>query len=224
MFGDHVQEPCQLIAFAPQIGIEQGLVALSTAPQDVVGATEPMGGLECMFHLAGRVREYFGIGIGGRSGCVPRVAEEIRGTPQQSDPGAFHVRRRVVHHRVEAATRLGEGVRLGCDVVVVEAEEGDAELLDEFERRVHLGAGGLHRITVPRQPGAIEGPGTEHIRARPVERMPVADCDAQMVFHPFAGDDAIRVVHPVRKRAAGRAPLERDSPGHLAEELSCHLD
>ena len=52
VLGDEVQEPGELLALARQVRVEQGLVALAPAPQDVVRAAQPLGhapscGLTC---------------------------------------------------------------------------------------------------------------------------------------------------------------------------------
>jgi hypothetical protein len=84
----------------------------------------------------------------------------------------------------------------------VEAVERHAELLDELEGGRQLLLGGAHRIRARRQPGAVEGADPEHVRAWPVERMPEADRDAEVVLHPLAEDDAVRLVDLEGERVA----------------------
>ena len=60
---DQVQEPGELVALALQVGVEQRLVALAAAPQDVVRAAEPLGDLEHVLDLRGGVGEDLGSGL-----------------------------------------------------------------------------------------------------------------------------------------------------------------
>src|SRR5439155_16330612 len=54
---DHRQEPRELCLFPSEIGIEERLIALASAPQDVVRSVEAVGYLEHRLDLRGRVRE-----------------------------------------------------------------------------------------------------------------------------------------------------------------------
>jgi hypothetical protein len=49
---DHAQEAARLLALAPQVGVEQRLVALAPAPEDVVLPAEFMGGVDAGFTVA----------------------------------------------------------------------------------------------------------------------------------------------------------------------------
>ena len=97
VLGDEVQEAGELIALAPEVGVEQRVVALATAPQHVVLPAEPLGDLEHVLDLRRGEREHLGIGVGGRASLVARVGEQVRRAPQQPDAGPFLVARR--HHR-----------------------------------------------------------------------------------------------------------------------------
>ena len=74
VLGDEVQEPRQLVALALQVRVEQRVVALAPAPQDVVLAAQPLGDLEHVLDLRRRVGEHLGVGVGRRAGLVARVA------------------------------------------------------------------------------------------------------------------------------------------------------
>ena len=112
---------------------------------------------------------------------------------------------------------------LGRDIAVVEGEERDTELDQELERGVELHPRG-HRVA--RRPASFHGrsnvPDAEHVRARPGERVPQADGDPEVVLHPLAQDQPIRLVHLVRQRVAGSEARERDRSGHVAEERLAH--
>ena len=221
VLGDQGQEAGELLLLARQVGVEERLVALAPAPQHVVRASQPMGCLEHVLHLGRGVGEDLGIGVGSRAGRVARMAEQVRGSPQQPGAGALHVALDGRDDGVEHRARLGEGAALRRNVAVVEGEERDAELGDELECRVELRPRRLHRIRTGAEPGTVERPGAEHVGSRPVERMPQADRDPQVVLHALAEDDAIRLVDLVGKWIVGREAAELDPIRHIREE-ACH--
>jgi hypothetical protein len=63
VLGDQAQEPGELCLLAGEIRVQERVVALATAPQDVVGAAEPLGGLERLLHLRRSEGEDLGIGL-----------------------------------------------------------------------------------------------------------------------------------------------------------------
>ena len=65
VLGDQVQEPRELVALAREVGVEQRVVALAAAPQDVVRATQPLGDLQHVLDLRRGVGEHLGVGVGG---------------------------------------------------------------------------------------------------------------------------------------------------------------
>ncbi len=73
VLGDQVQEPGELGTLAPQVGVEQRVVALAATPQHVVLAAKPVGHLEHVLHLGGGVGEHFRIRVGG--GAAPDSAD-----------------------------------------------------------------------------------------------------------------------------------------------------
>ncbi len=156
VLGDEVEESGELGLLADEVGVEERLVALTPAPQDVVRPAQPLGGLEHDLDLGGRVSEHLGIRVRRRAGGVARMAEQVGRAPQEPDPGAGHVRLGRVDDRGEVGARLGERRALRRDVAIVEAVVGDAELLEELERRVELGPGGRHRVRPGLQPGPVE--------------------------------------------------------------------
>ena len=137
---DEVEEAGELIALAPQVGVEQRVVALAAAPQDVVLAAEALGDLEHVLDLRRGVGEHLGIGVGRGARLVARVGEQVGGAPQQPDAGPLLVAERVVDEGVEVGPERREGRALGRDVAVVEAVVRRAELREELERDGHLRA------------------------------------------------------------------------------------
>ncbi len=217
---DQRQEARQLGLLAREVGVEQRLVALAAAPQHVVHPAQPLGGLEHHLDLRRGVLEHVGIRVRRGAGRVARVAEQVRGAPQQLRPGARHVPLDVGEHGLEVRPRLGEARPLRRHVPIVEAEERRAELLDELEGRIDLVPGGSHRVVRGRQPGSVEGPGAEHVGPGPVEGVPQADRDAEVVLHALARDEAVRLVDLERERLARGQPAELDPVRNLGEEAS----
>ena len=105
----------------------------------------------------------------------------------------------------------------GRDVAVVEGEERHAEQVEHLEGDVglHLRAFHLVRGVHPR---TEEGLAAEGVAARPAERVPVADGEAELVLHPLAEHLLVRVVP-----AVGEAlPLPVPDRILLGEEWSGH--
>jgi hypothetical protein len=123
-----------------------------------------------------------------------------------------------VDDRQQPVAGLGPGSALRSDVAVVEGEERHAELVEEVERRVQLGACGVHGIQTGGQPRSVQRSDPEHVRARPGERMPQADRDPEVVLHPLAEDQPVRVVDRVGQGIPGIRAGERDPAGDLREE------
>ena len=193
---DEAQESRELRFLSGEIGVEERLVALAPTPQDVIRPPQPMRRLEHVLDLGGRIREHLGVGIGGRPRGVSRVAEEVGGAPEQPDAGALHVGFDLVHHGLEPVACLRERAALGRDVAVMEREERHAELRHELERGVDLRTCRLHRVRAGLQPRSIEGSDAEDIRPGPVERVPQADGDAEVILHPLAEDRRGRARRP----------------------------
>ena len=49
-----------------------------------------------------------------------------------------------------------------------------------------FGARRVHRVEAGCEPRPVERPDAEHVRARPVERVPEADADPEVVLHALA--------------------------------------
>ncbi len=222
VLGDEVEEAGELLPLALQVGVEERVVALAPAPQDVVGPAEALRHLEHHPDLGRGVREDLGVRVRRGAGLVARVREEVRGPPEEGDTGPLLVAERVVHQRVQVGPELREAVALGRDVAVVEAVVGDAELLDELERDRHLLTRRVHRVGIRVEPRTVERPDPEHVPPVPGEGMPEADADPEVLLHPLPEHDAVRVVDLVRQRVGRPQPAEGDRSRHLGEEVATH--
>ena len=124
----------------------------------------------------------------------------------------------VARQGVEVVRELANEPRPRGDVPIVEAVVGNAELLDELERDGHLLAGGRHRLSGGIEPGAVERPDPEHVATVPRERVPQAHADPEVVLHPLAEDEAIRLVDLEGQWVASVEPAERDPARHLVKK------
>ena len=202
-----------------ELRVQQRLVALASAPQHVVLAAEAMRHLEHVPHLRSRMGEDIGVGVGGRTGRVPRVREQVGGAPQQLHAAGRHLLGCAVDEHVEVGLALPQRRTLRSHVDVVEAVVRRAQLGEELERRVLLGERRGHRVGAGLQPWAIERAGTEHVAAGPVEAVPIADGDAEVILHALAGHDAVRVVHEVLEAVPGRRARWGHRRRDVGEEL-----
>ena len=121
VLGDEMQEPGELVALALEVRVEERVVALAAAPQDVVRATEALGHLEHVLDLGGGIGEHLGIGVRRRTRLVARVGEQVGGAPQQPDAGARGVLLGLTHHRLQIRAGLRERSTFRSDIAIVEA-------------------------------------------------------------------------------------------------------
>jgi hypothetical protein len=193
VFDHHGEKTPIVIEFAAQVGIQQRVVALATAPEHIVLAAEPVRGLEASAYLGGCEGKHFRVRAGGCTARVARVAEQVRGAPQQAHAAGGHL----LGHRgldgLEVSIVFGErlGARHGIDIV--EREVGRTEPRQKIEGGFELGAGHLRRYN-PAQPWSWQRTGAEDIRARPVEGMPVAHRAAQPLGHGLALHEALGII------------------------------
>src|SRR5664279_5020786 len=106
----------------------------------------------------------------------------------------------------------------------MKAEERDAQLAQEFEGGIEPAPGRQHRVEAGVQPRPIEGTAPEDVRARPAEGMPQADRDPEVILHPLAQNQPIRLVDLERERVARIEPAERNRPGDIRKESTFHAE
>ncbi|MNS68211.1 hypothetical protein D3C72_1014860 [compost metagenome] len=152
-----------------------------------------MGRVHGAEHLGSGAGEHFGIGVARGAGSETRIAEAIGGAPQQLDAAGFLVLLEVINHLREMVAILLQRAAFRGDIGVMEAVIVDTQFGEEFEGRGCFADRQLHGIAgvLPR---ALERPRTEHIGARPDERVPVTGGHAQVFAHGFAEDEFVGVV------------------------------
>ena len=221
VLGDQVEEAGELVALAPQVRVEERVVALAAAPQDVVLAAEPLGDLEHVLDLRRGVREHLGIGVRRRARLVARVGEQVRRAPQERDAGPLLVAGGVVGQRVEVRaerprSRRPPGRRRG---------RGSSSTACRASRRTRT----RRPASCARRPSGIGG----RAEPRPVERadpnMSVPgqanECQKQtpepeVVLHPLAEHEPVRLVDLERQGVVASRPPNGIRPGTSVKNAS----
>ena len=83
ILGCELQKIREVVELELHVGVEQGLVALASAPVYIALAAELYGDFDCFFDL--RRRESEDVGVRSRTGTahIARVAEAVCGAPEQ---------------------------------------------------------------------------------------------------------------------------------------------
>ena len=161
-----------------------------------------MGGIHGGDHLGGRPAKYFRIRVGGRAGAVARVGKAVCGPPQKLHAALLLFLSQHLDHPGEVIAVLLERSAFRRDVNVVEAVVRHVEFMEKFERHIGFAFGHLQGVA-RLLPWAIEGAHAKHIGAIPAESVPVTGRKTQMIFHPFAQHQFIRVVMTESQRVSG---------------------
>ena len=117
-----------------------------------------MRGLQDLLHLGSGVGEHLRIGVGGRAGGIAEMSEQVGGSPEQLHAGLGHLLRDRLDHRLEIPGRFGERAGLGSDVPIVETEVRQAELGEELEGGIKLGAAAVIGSAAPSSHGRSKVP------------------------------------------------------------------
>ena len=187
----HLQEPSGLLAFAFEVGVQQGFIALAPAPKHIVPAVQLVGRIHTGFDRRRGPGKDLRVRVGGRARHKAAVTKEVRGAPKQLGLGAFHLGAEVVDDLFEITQALGECIAFGADVGIVPAEERRVQQVEHFKRHIGLEPRHVHRLAKPR---AVKCLAAEGIAAGPRKGMPIGHSKAQVVFHPFAHDHFVRIV------------------------------
>src|SRR5690606_18163073 len=124
---------------------------------------------------------------------VLRMREEVCGAPEQPHTGRFLALGRLLDHRPQPLLAVRDAGALRREITIMEAIERHAELREELERGVEAILGALE-LVASLVPWIDARPRPERIGSRAVERMPVADGEAQMLAHRPAAHDPILVI------------------------------
>jgi hypothetical protein len=205
----HVEKRGEVVLFAFQVGVEEGLVAFAAAPEDVVFTAELLRDLEGFLHLGGGVGEDVGVGVGRGAAHVAGIREEVGGAPEEFHAGGFLELLRVGDDGVEVFVRLRERAALGGDVAVVEGPERGADFLEELEAGFESGLGDGDGVFAG-LPRADDGAGAEGIGTGAAEGVPVGDREAHVLREGFAVDDLIGVEMAKREGVGGAGAFVGD--------------
>ena len=198
----HPHKSAEVVELQRHIGVEQGVIALSAAPEHVAVSAEFECGVDARLDLCRRDGEDIGIGAGGGARHKLLVAEVVGGVPKKFLAVLFLQAGDVVHHLVEVRDALRDGPALGSDVDVMEAIIVDLQLVHELEGKVRLLAVHRHRVVLEPET-LVYRAGAEHIHAFGVDGVPVAHREFEVLAHRLAEDDLVRVVKLESERIFG---------------------
>ena len=188
---DLLQETARVGAFGLEIGVQQRLIPLAPAPQDVVLPAKFHRRVHVRLHGGGGIGVDVGVGVGGRARHPAAVRKEVRGAPQQFGFVAGLLVGEVIDNLVQIALGIGKGLPLRPRVGVVEAVERLAKDIEHLERHVGLEFRQRHGVA---EPGAVKGLPAERVAAGPGEAVPVGHGKSQVIFHALAEDHLVGVV------------------------------
>ena len=174
MLDDHLQEAPKLSLFLLKVGIEQTVIAFATTPQHIVRAAQAMRCLDTVAHLRRCETENVGIGIGRCTAHIAGVAEHVRGAPKQLHAGSGHLGFDLVDDDREITHMFVDRFGMGHHINVVEAEIGQPEAGEKFERFVQLMVR-TRLVNGSTMPGTVERAGAKDIESVPAECMPIAN-------------------------------------------------
>ena len=109
----------EVLLLAFHVGVQQGHIPFTAAPEGIAFAAEFVRNFQCLFHLRGGKCE--NVGIAARTGSVhkARMGEEIGRAPKEFDAGSLLLFFQGFGDRVKVLVRLGQRLALGRDVAVM---------------------------------------------------------------------------------------------------------
>ena len=193
VLNDQLHKAANLLALLTQIGIQQGFITFTAAPQDIVFAAQLVGRIHCGDHLSRRPAEHFRIRIGCRPGAIARVRKAVCRSPQQLDAALLLFFRQHFNHLRKVVGILFQRCPFRGNVNVVETVVRYVQFVEKLKRDIRFAFRHFQRFArlLPR---AVKGAHAKHVSTIPAEGVPVAGRKAQVVLHPFAQHQFIRVV------------------------------
>jgi hypothetical protein len=81
----------------------------------------------------------------------------------------------------------------------MKTEKWGSEFGEKLKGRILFCACRLDVVRVDIKPRSVKGARAKDIAAGPTKAVPVAHRNPQVILHAFAGNNAVRVIHPVMK-------------------------
>src|SRR5659263_34353 len=128
----------QVLDLPLHVGVEQGEIAFTAAPEDITLSAESNGGINGVLQLYGHIRQHIEIRVGGSAVHVTRVAEDVCSTPEQLHAGLFLPRFYLRNKFVKTLLYLKDRA-VTHEVRVMEAVEWSSDLFNELKSHVELG-------------------------------------------------------------------------------------
>ena len=215
--GEHLGE---VVLLALHLGVQEGVVAFTAAPEHVSGAAELDGGVERILDLQGRAGDDVELRVGGGAVHVALVAEHVGRAPQVLDAGLLLLLQEVVGDVLHAGLVLLHVLGVLDQVDVMEAVVADAQLLHDLEAGVGLGLGAaVGALALVPLVGA--GLAAERVAGRLAQGVPPGHRELEPVLHGLAHDHAVRVIIMESKGILALSALEGDL-SDCREILFCH--
>ena len=198
----HFHQRGDVLLLKLHVGVQQRFIALSASPEHITPAAELHRAFQRLFDLCGRVAVYLHAVGGARAVHKAGIAKHIGRAPQALYAGCVHLLPDIVGDFIQARVCFGNGIGLGHQVHIVEAEIFYPQLLHKLKARIHLGACVRHRARL-RAEAFIGRPRAEHIRARRAQVMPPRHGERQVLLHGLAHNHAVGIIIFERERIFG---------------------
>ena len=173
--------------------IEQGLVTLAAAPEDIAPAAQLHCKVKGLFYLGCcETEDVRGIAA-ARTIHKAGIAEHVGCAPQALDIRPLHLFQDIITDLIQTAVGFLDIICFGNQVYIMEAEIADSKLLHKLKTGVHLGFCMFHGpfLSAERLVGGIPA---EHIRAGCAEIVPPGHGKGQVLAHLFTGDHSVRII------------------------------
>ncbi len=122
----HVQEPAEVVELALHVGVEQGRIAFTAAPERIAGPPELERDFHGLLDLGGSEGKNVEVGARRSPVQIAWVGEEIGGSPEQLDTRASLFILENLDDFVQIGVAFLEVLAFGGDVAIVEGVEGYA--------------------------------------------------------------------------------------------------
>ena len=84
---DHREETAKVFQLAREVCVQECVIAFAAAPQDIVFAAKPVRGFKAFADLADGAGGDFRVRVRQATGRIARMAEQVRGAPEQLRAG-----------------------------------------------------------------------------------------------------------------------------------------
>ena len=126
-----------MVLFAFHIGIQQGKISLSSAPENIVGSAQGDGHVDRILNLHRGFGHHSEIRIRCRSVHIPWMGEEICCAPEQPDPGICLLLLCIVGNHLQPPFGFPYGSSFIRQIEIMKTIKRDACFRNELEGIIH---------------------------------------------------------------------------------------